>query len=202
MLKISKTTKSSEDTKTNPPDDYYNTLASGYNELYGEEQQAKLSLVCKLIENDADFQFKLSSILFDVGCGTGISTSFLPITCAGLDPARELLNIASSSRQCTISSINERKSRHLGYIQGMAEALPIKSKVCNIAISITVVHNFNDILRGITELWRITKDRAIVSVLKKTKRFDEIVRIISTKFEIIKTAEDAMDFIYYLKPKN
>ena len=56
------------------------------------------------------------------------------------------------SSNSTEIEINTNYSNHLGYIRGIAEALPIKNEICNIVISITAVHNFTNIAQGIDEI--------------------------------------------------
>lgn len=186
-------------------DEYYNSIASSYNELHGDEQQKKLKIVRELIDSDPKFNLNSDLILLDIGCGTGLSTDKIPSSHAGLDPAIKLLEQANNTRtkslEYSIHTLNEvTPVRHLGYICGLAEALPIKEKVCNIVISITAVHNFNDISKGIQEIQRIANNRVVLTVLKQTERFNEIVEIIKKYFLVLNTQENEFDYFLYLEP--
>jgi len=186
-------------------DDYYNSIASSYNELHGDEQQKKLEIVHELLDSDLEFNISSELILLDIGCGTGLSTDKISSTYAGLDPAIKLLNQANKTRARSLKQDGHKPedlspARHLGYIRGIAEALPIKEKVCDIVISITAVHNFNDISKGIQEIQRITKNRAVLTVLKQTARFNEIVEIIKKYFLVLNKRENEFDYFLYLKP--
>ena len=67
-------------------------------------------------------------------------------------------------------------------------------------VSITAVHNFDDVELSIKEILRITKERAVISVLKKAKNYEEIINKIKNHFQVIYTNEDDFDFFLYLKP--
>ncbi len=92
-------------------------------------------------------------------------------------------------------------SNHLGYVQGIAESLPFKNKICNISVSVTALHNYKDINMALNELDRITKDRVIITILKQTRVLDHIKNKIAKKFTLITTQENEFDIIFYLKPK-
>ena len=186
-------------------DNYYDSIANGYNELHGEEQYKKLKIVQDFLKDDPDIEFTSELLLFDVGCGTGISTMAFPCYCAGLDPAIKLLIQANNTRLESSSSevpvfTSEPTLPHLGYIRGHAEALPIKDKTCTIVVSLTVVHNFFSIKTGIEEIRRITSQRAVISVLKKSKQYNKIIEIIENNFRVLKSGENDFDFFLYLEP--
>lgn len=195
---------------TEPIDEYYESMAPGYDALHGQEQLEKLKLVLHFLEMDSELDLKSTDIVFDVGCGTGLAATIISCKYTGLDPAIGLLRIANDQRkikfQNEVQISNAQKpgqflSKNLGYIRGIAEALPIKSKKCSIVISVTAVHNFEDIDRGILELKRITGTRAIITVLKKSNNFHDIIKIIKRNFEVLKTNENNFDYFLYLKPK-
>lgn len=152
-------------------DSYYNKIAKGYNELHSEEQKVKVNL----IKNNINRTDKI----LDVGCGTGVLTfnSFF----VGIDPSIGLLKL------------NKNKVK----INGIAENLPFKDKTFDIVISITAVHNFNDIEKGLDEIKRVGKNNFIFTVLKKSKKFNMIKRIIDNKFEINKAIEEEKDTIFF-----
>lgn len=163
------------------------------------------------------------------GTGTGLSTLSLPISRVGLEPASKLIKQANQKRLKRSAELNEFEGSeelkqvgpnnardfqkpvkhetinsgsemHLGYLQGIAEAMPIKNKACYIVISITAVHNFFELRQGILEIRRVAKERVIISVLKKAKRIEEIVEIIKDNFKILKVSENMHDRFFYLKP--
>ena len=183
---------------------YYDSIAPAYDELYGSEQQAKVKLVRELMDNDPELELDPVAgkpwLLLDIGCGSGIATSVLPsIPCAGLDPALELLRRANTKR--TLQKQNQDPTHHYGYVRGRAEALPFKSACSNITISLTAIHNFDDLELAVQELRRVTIDRAVISIMKRAKAFEDIIEKIKTRFKIITTAENDKDHILYLKPK-
>jgi ubiquinone/menaquinone biosynthesis C-methylase UbiE len=153
---------------------YYNEIASGYNELHGEEQRKKMQIVEQILDK---LKPKKEEIL-DVGCGTGIST---PTGAFAVDPNIELLK------------------QHPGYPDkttcAKAEQLPFKDKQFDVVISLTAIHNFDDIEKGLREIKRVGK-RYILSVLKKANEFEKIKKLITTMFDIKETIEEEHDIIF------
>ncbi len=140
-------------------DDYYSTIASSYNELYGEEQKGKFELISR--------HLKLKPLILDVGCGTGI-VDFGART-VGIDPSIGLLMEHPGLRVCAC-----------------AEALPFKSKVFSSAISLTVLHH-TDINKAIAEIKRVSKRDAVYAftVLKKAKNAKSIVSKLKSSFSLL-----------------
>ena len=63
----------------------YNKIASGYNELYEEEQLKKL----KNIKDN--IKVNITDKLLDIGCGTGISTNYFKCKSTGIDNSKEMI---------------------------------------------------------------------------------------------------------------
>jgi ubiquinone/menaquinone biosynthesis C-methylase UbiE len=192
-------------------DDYYDAIARSYKELHGNEQREKVKMIQNFLINDTELKSKSDLFLLDVGCGSGISTSVLITNRAGLDPSNELLTIAQKDRMY-LNSDNDQtpknnksknkisQARHWGYVLGKAESLPIKTKSCDITVSVTTVHNFEDLDQALKEIQRITLNRAVITVLKRAKNFKIIVERIKKYFFIIDSKDSEFDNIFYLKP--
>ena len=150
----------------------YDSIAGSYNELHGEEQLNKLSIIKKSIKIS-----KKTKIL-DVGCGTGISSDF-GCFAVGIDPSFGLL----------------KYNKHLK-ILGAAEALPFKDNSFDYVIAVTSIHNFNDLLQSISEMYRVGKKNFVFSVLKKSGKFDVIKKAIENNFKISKEIEEEKDRIF------
>lgn len=153
---------------------YYDEIAESYNKLHGDEQLRKAKLILKHLK------VKKSDKLLDVGCGTGIATELFPCKLQGIDPAKELV------KQCSFPAI-----------VGKAEALPFKDNEFDLVISLTAVHNFDDIEKGLNEIKRVAKKRVILSILKKSSKLNEIESLIKKLFKVGETIDDIHDLIFF-----
>ena len=102
--------------------DYYGFIANGYNELHSEEQLNKLLIIKNSIK------ISKNTKILDVGCGTGISSQF-DCFVVGIDPSMSLLKLNKNSKK----------------IIGLAEGLPFKEDSFDYVVSVTSLHNFNNI---------------------------------------------------------
>ena len=148
---------------------FYDESALGYNELHGEEQRKKLKIIKE--------NFSVKGKVLDIGCGTGISSDFDDVV--GIDPSFELLKQS-----------NKRK------VQAIGEYLPFKDDSFDFVISLTAIHNFDDIKKGVEEMKRVGK-KIVVSVLKKSSKLKEIDTLLRQSFKIEKVIEEEKDMIYY-----
>lgn len=127
---------------------YYNTIAPGYNELYGEEQKEKAHLLKKYA--------KVKGLLLDIGAGTGMATEEFKdqATCILLDPSIEMLKQAKGMRICA-----------------KAEYLPFKDGTFDSIVSLTALHH-TKLRQVLKEVNRVKKKGAVIgiSMLKKAKR--------------------------------
>ncbi len=155
---------------------YYDEISEGYNELYGEEQLEKAKIIAKIINP------KENQLLLDVGCGTGHYLHLLNCQVVGVDPSLELL----------------KKAKHGFFMQGRAENLPFKDNYFDYVISLTAVQNFDDIEKGLKEINRVAKDKVVISILKRSSKFDLIDSIIKELFKVEKKINCDKDWIYQL----
>lgn len=152
---------------------YYNKISKGYNELHGKEQKAKVDLIKKNIK------ISKKDKLLDVGAGTGLSSDF-ECDVTAVDPSEELLKQ------------NPVKKKFVAY----AENLPFPDSSFDIVISVTAVHNFKNIEKGLLEIKRVGKNKFVLSVLKKSAKFDLIKKLIKKYFKIQKEIEEEKDLIF------
>ena len=156
--------------------DFYRLIAKNYDELYGEEQKIKHSLIKE------NLNIKNSDLLLDVGCGTGLFD--FNCNAVGIDPSIELLQQSSNNQNNIIK------------IQAKAENIPFKSNVFDKVISVTSMHNFGDIKKGIKEIKRVGKKDFAFSILKKSNRYGFIEQIIKKNFNIKKIIDGKNDWIF------
>ena len=159
--------------------DFYKLTAKGYNKLYGEEQKIKH----KIIKENLDI--KSNDILLDIGCGTGLSSEF-NCNVVGIDPSLELL----------------KQNKNIDKILAKAEYIPFKNNVFDKVISITSMHNFNNIEKSIKEIKRVGKKDFAFSILKKSNKFDFIEKIIKENFNIRKIIDGKKDWIFICNSKS
>ncbi|MDD5086348.1 MAG: class I SAM-dependent methyltransferase [Candidatus Nanoarchaeia archaeon] len=156
---------------------YYNAISKSYNELHKKEQLNKINIIKENIKPKKD------EILLDVGCGTGISTSSFNCIKIGVDPSIKML----------------KQAKNAFYMKACAEKLPFKDRCFDYVISVTAVHNFKDIKKGLEEIKRVAKKDVVLSVMKRSSKFGEIEKRIISMFKVKKIIEEEKDIIFFLK---
>ncbi len=156
---------------------YYNSISRSYNELHREEQLNKIRLIKDNLE------IKKQDFLLDVGCGTGIFAKEFKCIKIGIDPSVNLLN----------------QGKNAFYIRAYAENLPFKDNSFDSVISVTAIHNFKNIRKGLEEIKRVSKKDVALSILKKSSKINEIKNLIKELFNIRKTIEEDKDIIFFAK---
>lgn len=151
---------------------FYDEISKGYDRLYLDEQLNKINIIKDNIKINKNYR------LLDVGCGTGISSDFNCFS-IGID-----------------NSIGLLKQNKKTKILALAENLPFKNNSFDIVISITAIHNFNDINKALKEMKRVGK-KFVFSVLKKTKKFNKIKSNINKLFIIKKMVIENKDIIFF-----
>ncbi len=155
-------------------DVYYDQISSGYDELHGQEQLRKAEIILQSLE------IKPSDVLLDVGCGTARSLSVFGCRKFGIDPAFELL-----------------KQAEIPVVQGFAERLPFSANSFDVVLSLTAIHNFDDVQQAINEMLRVSRRDVVISVLRKTRNFKEIEQIITAVLSPSKRVEEQHDVVFF-----
>lgn len=150
----------------------YDSLAVGYDELYGEEQERKLKKIAHLIKGR----------VLDIGAGTGIVAKHFPDV-VSFDPSTEML-----------------KRAHGMKVLGKAEYLPFKPGSFDTIVSLTALHHTN-IKRVIRELKRLNAPRMALSILKKSQRCQHIVSLLRHAFPQAESIEEEKDIILIIKQR-
>ena len=154
---------------------FYKLISKRYDELYGEEQEIKHRIIKDNLE------IKNNDLLLDVGCGTGHEFNCSVI---GIDSSIELLR-----QNNPLDHISNR-------ILARAENIPFKDNTFDKVISVTSMHNFDDIEKGITEIKRVGKEDFAFSILKKSNKFNLIENNIMENFDVKKIIDGKQDWIF------
>ncbi len=141
---------------------YYDTIASGYNELYGEEQREKLRKIIK------EVLIQKNDRVLDVGCGTGIAAGYFT-RIVGIDPALEML-----------------KAARFPVVYGGADALPFQDGSFDVVLSVTMLHHIADVEGALREMRRVVRanGKVIMGVLKKAEKYEQIAEQIRLFFTV------------------
>jgi ubiquinone/menaquinone biosynthesis C-methylase UbiE len=160
--------------------DYYSTIAAGYNELHGVEQDEKLEEFLGRIE------LRNNITLLDVGCGTGRSAEFFDnLHWYGIDPSSGLIAQAPGSVRQRIK-------------EAPAESIPFPDASFDAILSLTALQNFTDAKKGMNEMKRVAKPGAIflISFLKKSPQAKTLHALMKEEFIVVEAWEQAKDYMY------
>lgn len=164
--------------QTNNNDTYYDTISSSYDELYQQEQLAKIAV----IKHQLASTLTPTTTILDLGCGPYYADWQGIVT--GLDPSKGLLNKAAK--------------KGIKTVLGSAENLPFDNKSLDYVISVTAAQNFTDLNKAFSEIKRVSK-KAVITFLKGTQREEEIINGLNKYFKIEKVIDQGKDWIYFLK---
>ena len=159
---------------------YYNEISKGYDELHGEEQLNKAKIIASKLALNKDDK------LLDVGCGNGSYLDLFDCDVTGVDPSEEL--------------INQYKGKHK-LMAGRAEKLVFPDNSFDVVISITSIHNFEDIEKGLREINKVCKNKFVFSVLKRTNKFNLIEKLINELFVVNEKIFEDKDIIFFCTKK-
>ena len=157
--------------------DYYNSISGSYNKLHKEEQLSKIRLI------KDNLKIEKQDFLLDVGCGTGVFAEEFNYIKIGVDPSIDML----------------KQGKNAFYIHAFAENLPFKDSSFDKVISVTAIHNFRNIRKGLEEIKRVSKNDVALSILKRSSKINEIKNHIKELFKITKIIEEDKDIIFFAK---
>ena len=156
---------------------YYDEIARGYNELYGDEQLVKAREILTRINP------KSNELLLDVGCGSAPYATLFPCTFIGIDPSIQLI----------------KKANHGIYIQAEAGHLPFRDACFDYVISITALHHVKDAEKALAEISRVANQTVVISLLKQSKTFTHLSSLLKKYFAVKSVIEQAKDTIFILE---
>lgn len=163
-------------------DNYYDTIAKSYNELYWNEQLNKLKVINNYLVSKNVVIDSTTKIL-DVGCGTGIVQDFFErkyhADTFGIDPSESL--IKQNQYQCMLSD---------------AEDMPFSDGEFDIVISLTALQNFDDLDHGLMEIKRVGKDFFIITFLKRSNKAELMEKLIKKYYTVKEKIEEDKDLIF------
>jgi len=160
---------------------YYDEISAGYEELHKEEQLKKVKIILNKLN------LKKTDKLLDVGCGTGLYLDLFDCDVTGIDPSEKLLEKYNGPHQV---------------ILGSAESLDFPGNSFDIVMSITAIHNFDDVGKGLKEIQRVGKDRFVFSVLKRSPKYGIIEKLINELFIVDEKIEEDKDYLFFTHRKN
>jgi len=155
---------------------YYDGIASGYDELHGEEQRVKYHIIADRLGLPDDAR------VLDVGAGTGIGHTIIPSV--GIDPSPELL----------------KQHPHPESVVGRAEELPFPDKSFDAVISVTAIHHA-DVPKAISEMKRVSRGPIAISVLKKSAFAHAIIAEAVKQLRPLTIIDEAKDSILIHDPR-
>ncbi|MGM5484908.1 MAG: class I SAM-dependent methyltransferase [Nanobdellota archaeon] len=155
---------------------FYDAIASGYDELHGDEQKRKLDFIFSKVS------IGIGEKVLDVGCGTGIAQKYIEdrfgADTFGVDPSEGLL--AKNPCKCRKAS---------------AESLPFGDGDFDIIISLTALQNFSDLRQGLSEMRRMGR-RFILTYLKSVKDAGNIEGVVREIFPDAVRYDQGKDVVF------
>ncbi len=161
-------------------ENYYDTIAESYNELYKEEQQEKVDIVMQHLEIKPNYK------LLDVGCGNAFYLDDFNCECIGIDTSEKLLVQYNGKNKV---------------FQGEAENIPFQSEEFDIVVSFTAIQNFTNIKKGLEEIKRVGKELFALTFIKNSVNAETtkvLIKKVFSEFNI-EEIEHAKDVILILK---
>lgn len=152
--------------------EYYDGIAQGYDELYGDEQRAKYSVV-------RDWFYSLEGSTLDVGSGTGVISEFFKPTVLS-DFSFGMISFATGER-----------------VVCDARFLPFKNKSFDNITCFTVLQDIIEKQLVVDEFKRVARSKLLVTVLKRLKSREELESLFKG-LKILDYREEEKDHCFLL----
>lgn len=158
--------------------DYYDSIAPGYDELHGEEQLKKYRLLAELCRLPQDAR------ILDVGAGTGIGNQVFP-GMIGVDPSAGLL----------------ARHPHAESVVAPAEQLPFPDKSFDAVLCVTAIHHA-DYQAAVAEMQRVSRGVIAITILKKSLQASAILQFLRGALDPALVLEEEKDWLVVHLPRN
>ena len=190
--------------------EYYDAIARGYSRLHGEEQHAKMRVICEHLHVEP------SDCVLSVGCGPCFVLDLWDPRkgqckeMVGLDPSAELIKQAWK-RGVTRAVVAKAEDmlKHARYLslgteddegcseEARAEALGH----FDVVISLTAIQNFTDVVAGLENTVAMGRDRFALTYLKRAAKAKLIDETIERLLDVDQRIEQQHDIIYIAHKK-
>jgi len=179
--------------------DYYDYIAPFYDEIYNEEQKAKIEVALRHISTVKE------SVILDAGCGTG----FL-FRCLG-EKVRLVVSLDTSPRILKEAQKLAKSFPNVHLIRADADFMPFPNGIFDTVFALTLLQNMPNHLWVLNEMKRVGKTRGIfvITAFKKYRKYRHFVQttflalLDTAGFEVsvIENNEKLKDFIAICKQK-
>lgn len=179
--------------------DYYDHIAPFYDELYKDEQKAKIDTTLHHINLSKE------SVILDAGCGTGFLFKHVS------EKVKILVGLDSSSRILKEAQKLAKSLPNAHLILADVDLMPFPERVFDSVFALTLLQNMPNHLWTLSELERVGKDNSIfaVTAFKKYKKYQHfgqtnfIALLNKAGFRVsaIENNKRLKDFIAICRPK-
>lgn len=179
-------------------DDYYDSIALGYDELYGEEQIKKFNSLKDYFKKAISNKKKIS--ILDLGCGSSVLISeilkFLKengvneVNYVGVDYSYALLKLAKKRLENLVTDI---KFSYRLYFRDAVKHIEMSDiSKFDIITSFTAIQNFDvtSFFDGFFKKINLKKQSVIFSILNRSSSIDYIRNRLIEDFEIVNGRKD------------
>jgi len=129
--------------------EWYNTLSSSYDDLYGKEQSHKYETVLEFLGN------RHFRVLVDIGCGTGTFLEKAQEICdrsIGIDLSTKMLKIAKN-----------RRTPNADYVLASSYSLPLKDDSSDCTVSISTAKAEPNLPMFLADLERVGREDSFLA---------------------------------------
>ena len=179
--------------------DYYDYIAPFYDEVYKDEQKAKIDVALRHIN------LAKESVVLDAGCGTGFLFKYLS------EKVRFLVGLDTSPGILKEAKKLAKSFSNVHLIRADADFMPFPKGIFDGVFALTLLQNMPNHLWTLNELKRVGKGHSIVVItaFKKYRKYRHFVQttfvalLDAAGFEVfvIDNNEKLKDFVAICKPK-
>jgi ubiquinone/menaquinone biosynthesis C-methylase UbiE len=161
---------------------YYDEIAKGYDELYGEEQAKKWAIAKKMVS------FSKSDVVLDLGCGTGL---IIP------EIAKQIKLVVG--QDYSVGMLEKApKIKNAIYVLGDAAEIPFEDKYFDKVVSLTMIQDIKEWAPVLAEIKRACKGDVVLTLLKRGKNIESVKTAIGKFFKVKDFIEEEKDYIFLL----
>jgi ubiquinone/menaquinone biosynthesis C-methylase UbiE len=179
--------------------DYYDHIAPFYDQLYNDEQKAKIDIALR------HTNIMKESAILDAGCGTGFLFKCLS------EKVRLLVGLDTSPGILKEAKKLSKSFRNVNLIRADADFMPFPEGIFDAVFALTLLQNMPNHLWTLNELKRVGKASSIfvITAFKKFRKYRHFVQttfvalLDTAGFEVsvIENNEKLKDFIAICKAK-